>query len=178
MSTSYGQLSVINPSFEDTPSDATVPHGWQACDDLTTPDILPGYWGVYIEPSEGDTYVGIITRENSTYEQFGQRLSGSMEAGSCYQFAIDLAHSDIYAGYKQPIKLQVFVGDDKCSTDQLVYTSPLIKDEDWETHVITFTAKGNYSYVMLRAHIKDGKFSHKGNILIDNLTSLTNCNKA
>jgi len=174
----YSQITVLNPSFEDNPSDATVPHGWQACDDRTTPDILPGYWGVYLEPSDGDTYVGIITRENSTYEQFGQRLSGSLSRGSCYEFSIDLAHSGIYAGYKEPIRLQIYLGDDKCSTDQLVYTSELVKNEEWQTHTISFTAKGSHSYIMLRAYIKDGKFSHKGNILIDDLTPLRICNKA
>lgn len=41
----YAQITVINPSFEDEPSDATTPQGWSACDDMTTPDIFPGYWG-------------------------------------------------------------------------------------------------------------------------------------
>jgi len=52
-----GQIFLNNPSFEDTPSDATTPMGWFECEEYTTPDILPGYWGVYDEAVEGETYV-------------------------------------------------------------------------------------------------------------------------
>lgn len=50
-----GQIFLINPSFEgDEPQDATVPAGWHACKEGTTPDILSaGVWGVFTEPSEG-----------------------------------------------------------------------------------------------------------------------------
>lgn len=176
--TTTAQTTVKNPSFEDMPSDATVPHHWHACDDMTTPDILPGYWGVYLEPSDGDTYVGIITRQNATYEQFGQRLSAPLEKGQCYEFTVDLAHSDVYAGYKKPIKLQVYLGDSKCNTDQLVFTSPLIKDKAWQTHKISFKAKSSHQYIILKAHISDRKVSHMGNILIDNMTTIRKCNQA
>ena len=55
-----------NASFEGEPQDATVPIGWLACEPFTTPDILPGFWGIFQEASEGETYVGLITRENGT----------------------------------------------------------------------------------------------------------------
>ena len=48
-----------NASFEDEPQDATMPQGWRGWKKGTTPDILPGSWGVYLEPYDGDSYVDL-----------------------------------------------------------------------------------------------------------------------
>ena len=172
------QITVLNPSFEDTPSDATVPQGWHACEERTTPDILPGFWGVYNEPTDGETYAGIITRENGTFESFGQRLSAPLKKGECHQFTIDLAHSNIYAGYNKPIMLQIYIGDNKCDEDQLIYTSKLISHEEFKTYKIQFKPDKDYQYIILKAFIKEGKFSHVGNILLDNMKSISFCGQA
>lgn len=175
---SIAQITVINPGFEDTPSDATVPQGWSACAWLTTPDILPGYWGVYNEPDEGDTYAGIITRENGTFESFGQRLSAPVLPETCYQMSIKLAHSMVYAGYGRPIKLRVWLSNELCGESQLIFTSPLIDHEEWKTYTIPFTPTKKGQYIMFEAYIKDGKFNHKGNVLMDNMSSIIACLKA
>lgn len=172
------QVTVINPSFEDTPSDATVPQGWHACADMTTPDIFPGFWGVYTEPSDGDTYVGIITRENSTAESFGQRLSVPLHKETCYEFSVDLAHSEVYAGYNKPIRLQVYLATDKCGEEQLIFTSELIKHTDWKTYPISFKTTAKHKYIILKAFITDGPFRHKGNVLIDNMKPIRVCGQA
>ena len=57
----YAQIELDNASFEGAPQDATLPQGWFACQMGTTPDILPGVWGVIMEPSDGDSYIGLIT---------------------------------------------------------------------------------------------------------------------
>ena len=174
----YGQITLINPGLEDTPSDATVPQGWSACEWLTTPDILPGYWGVYTEPYEGDTYAGIITRENSTFESFGQRLSAPLMADTCYQMSIQLAHSNVYAGYGKPIRLRVSISDELCDESQVIYTSPLVDHEDWRPYRFSFRPLKKSQYIMIKAYYSDKKYSHKGNILIDAISSITNCLRA
>ena len=172
------QITVVNPSFEDEPSDATTPQGWFPCEELTTPDIFPGFWGVYNEPSHGYTYVGIITRENGTFESFGQRLSHTLKEKACYYASIDLAHSIIYSGYNKPIKLRIYLGENKCSKDQLIFESPVIKQMTWKTFKFEFNPEANYDYIILEAYYKDGRFSHKGNILIDNLRPILRCGNA
>lgn len=172
------QITVINPSFEDEPADATTPQGWSPCDDRTTPDIFPGFWGVYNEPSHGETYVGIITRENGTFESFGQRLSGVLNAKSCYYSEIDLAHSIIYSGYNRPIKLRIYLGSTKCSKDQLIFESPTIPQMNWKTFKFNFNPEEDYEYIILEAYYSDEPFSHKGNILIDNLRPILRCGNA
>lgn len=170
-----GQISVANPSFEDEPADATTPQGWHPCDNMTTPDIFPGFWGVYNEPSDGNTYVGIITRDNGTYEQFGQRLSSKLKKGQCYRTAIDLAHSIIYSGYNKPIQVRIYLGSSKCDKNQLIFESPVVKSMKWSTHIIEFVPEARHEYIIIQAHYSDQPFEHKGNILLDNLRPFTVC---
>jgi hypothetical protein len=175
---SSGQISVINPSFEDQPSDATIPQGWFACEAFTTPDILPGYWGVYNDPAEGNTYIGLITRENGTWESIGQRLSKPVEQNLCYIFSIDLAHSSIYAGYNKPIKLRIWVGNSLCDKDQVIFESPAIDQEEWETYKIKFNPDYKYEYIIIEASSGDSGGTLKGNILIDNMSMIKFCGRA
>ncbi|MEE9440133.1 MAG: hypothetical protein V3V14_14095 [Saprospiraceae bacterium] len=172
------QVSLNNPSFEDEPADATTPQGWFPCDNMTTPDIFPGFWGVYNEAADGETYVGIITRENSTFERFGQRLSMDLVKGQCYFTAIDLSYSKVYSGYNKPIQLKIVFSIDKCSNDEVVFLSPVIQHTDWKTYKVEFTPNANYRYIKLEAYYSDEKFSHKGNILIDNIRPIRRCGNA
>ncbi len=170
------QIVLNNGSFEDTPADATMPSGWWYVDSGTTPDILPGYWGVYSDASEGDTFIGLITRENGTFESIGQRLSKTLVAGTCYQFTIDLAHSTGYVGYNEPIKVRIYVGSNRKSKDQLIYESDVIDNVEWETLNVEFNLEKNYRYFIIEVHSPKGP-NIGGNVLIDNITTITNCNR-
>lgn len=172
-----GQIHLNNPSFEDTPSDATTPMGWFECQEYTTPDIMPGYWGVYNEAAEGETFVGMITRDNGTYESIGQRTSKTMKQGICHTFRIDLSHSKSYSGFNKPIKLRIWVGDKKCGTHQLVFESPFIEKIDWETFKVEFLPEKDARYILLEAFYKEGWFKRKGNILIDNMSAIRVCSR-
>ncbi len=174
----YSQIiELSNPSFEDTPADATTPQGWMPCSEGSTPDILPGYWGVYSPSSDGQTYVGLITRHNGTWETIGQRLPATLEKGVCYDWYLDLAHSDVYSGYDRPIRLRVWISSLKCQKDQMIYESPLIEHLDWKTYRIKFTPKEDYRYILLEAYYSDKPFSYQGNILIDRLREIRVCDR-
>ncbi len=167
-----------NPSFEGEPQDATVPVGWLPCEDGTTPDILPGYWGVYQEAAEGDTFVGLITRQDGSWESITQRLSATIPAEDCYTFNLDLARSSTYSGYNAPLKLRVWGSTSRCTKDQLLFESPLIEHNNWRKYLIEFTAEQPIRYIILEAYHRDGRFSHRGNILLDNLSILQKCPRA
>lgn len=169
------QSGLLNASFEGEPQDATVPVGWHACAPGTTPDILPGVWGVYTEASEGDTYVGLITRDDGTWESIGQRLTVPLKDKECYKFTLDLAHSKTYSGYNLPIKLRIWGGNTKCQKNQLLLETDFIDHSDWKTYNVKFTTKGEIRYIIFEAFYKDGTFSRRGNILIDNLSKLKKC---
>ncbi len=175
---SQAQIFLQNPSFEDTPADATTPQGWMPCAPYTTPDIFPGYWGVYNEATEGETFVGLITREDGSFESISTRLSKNLEAGKCYSFSIDLAHSKTYAGYNGAIKLKIYVGAEKCSREQLIYETDIIKHPEWKTYLIEFFPEKDVRYIHIEASYTKKRFSHKGNMLLDNISPFINCNKA
>ena len=172
------QIFLTNASFEGQPQDATVPVGWLPCEAGTTPDILPGPWGVFTEASEGRTFVGLITREDGSWESICQRLSQTINNKDCYTFKLDMAHSRTYAGYNRPIRLRIWGGMHKCEKNQLLFQSDLIDHTEWETYEVSFTAKQPINYLLIEAHYSEAPFSHRGNILIDNITAIRKCIRA
>ncbi len=175
----FSQLELVNASFEDEPADATLPSGWWKIDKETTPDILPGFWGVYHEASEGNTYLGLITRPNRTWECIGQKLSTALAQGTCYTMGLDLAHSDTYAGYSNPTKIKIYLSSKKKKKEQLIYESPLIEHEEWETYTFKFTPKKKMQYLLIEVYHEEVKsVGHEGNILIDAISPIYLCNKA
>jgi len=173
-----GQIIIDNGSFEGTPADATMPAGWFAGEKGTTPDILPGYWGVYNESEDGETFVGLITRQDGSFESISQRLPDKLEKGTCYSLSFFLSFSDNYTGYNAPIHLRVWVASKKNKRQQLVFKSPKISSTDWEKFTLEFSPEEDMYYIILEAHISDKKKSHKGNILIDNMSPIFRCNRA
>lgn len=176
LTTGFSQTSVNNPGFEDEPADATTPMGWLACEPGTTPDIFPGVYGNYKESSEGETYVGIITRQDGSNESIGQRLSSKLKKATCYSFQLDLSRIEDYVGYNESLKLRIWLGNKKCSKDQMVYESDFIENEDWETHTVQFSTIKNAKYIILEAYHPE--LGIKGHILIDNMSEIATCSKA
>lgn len=164
-----------NASFEGEPQDATMPVSWFECSKNTTPDILPGPWGVYTESSEGETYIGLITRGDGSSESIGQRLSAPLEPKSCYEFTMDLAHSKTYSGYNGTLKLRVWAGASRGKRDQLIKETDFIEHTDWESYKFSIFPKRTLNYIIIEAFYKEGPFSHQGNILIDNISVLKKC---
>ena len=177
LSLSSQSIELFNPSFEEEPQDATTPQGWTACKEGTTPDILPGFWGVYSLPSDGETYLGLITRLNNTWENIGQRLTAPLLKGTCYEWSLDLAHSETYSGYNGPIHLRVWISKLKCQKDQLIYESPLIEHQDWKTYKVKFVPNDEYRYILLEAFHSEAPFQYQGNILVDRLREIRICER-
>ncbi len=173
------QITLENPSFEDAADDATVPTNWHPCKEGTTPDILPGSWGIDQEASDGETYMGLITRADGSFESVGQRLSTTLKAKQCYKISVDLARSDAYAGYVLPLKLVIRGGKTRCSRDEILIESELIRHTNWETYKFQFYPQHEINYIILEAQYMDGIFfSYKGNILIDAISPIIPCHRA
>ena len=167
-----------NPSFEGEPADATTPVGWIVSTPGTTPDILPGFWGVYQEANDGDTYIGLITRPDGSWEAIAQRLPEPLVVGDCYRFTIDLAHSRTYSGYNGVLKLRVYGGRSRGDRSNLLYESPDIDHMHWKTYPVDFRPDRSFQYLILEAFYSEEPFSFSGNILLDNISSLIPCPRA
>lgn len=171
-----GQIYLDNPSFEDKPQDATTPHGWWECEPGTTPDILPGFWGVKTLPLDGQTYVGMITREDGSFESIGQQIYPPLQTDQCYEMYIHLARSRKYVGYTKDIQLNIWLSNNKCEKGQLIFTSPEISHRKWKKYPIQFNSEGEFKYILIEVFSK--KEGRKGHILIDAISPIGLCSRA
>jgi hypothetical protein len=172
-------IQLENASFEDEPQDATMPQRWHSCKQGSTPDILPGSWGVYLEPHDGETYVGLITRPDGTYEVIGQRLVQPLEAKECYSFTVQLARSNSYVNYSAPIRLRIYGGTSRCAKSQLLVDSGTISNTKWKSYKFDIYVKEKYQYIILEAFYTKGiSFPYPGNILIDDISIFKRCPRA
>jgi hypothetical protein len=177
---SAGTSQVIrleNASFEGEPRDASVPMAWHGCEEGTTPDILPGPWGVYLEANDGDTYVGLITRDNGTWESIGQRLSSVLQQNTCYTFSMDLAHSNSYSGYNGAIRLRIWGGASKCEKTQLLVETEAINEPEWKNFIFQFKSQESIQYLILEAYFPDSESEFRGNLLIDDISPIRPCSR-
>lgn len=165
-----------NPGFEDHPQDATMPQGWLECSEGTTPDILPGFWGVTTLPHEGNSYIGLITRKDASFESIGQRIYPALERNTCYTTSIALCKSRKYVGYSKSIQIRMYLGKERCTKDQLIFESPLIKHKKWEDYLISFESNFEAHFLIIEVYAeKKGK---KGHVLMDQLGPIELCAKA
>jgi hypothetical protein len=169
---------LANPSFEDKPGASLIPKGWISKTKGSTPDIMPGAWGINASPHGGLTCLGLVVREDNTSEDIAQVLSEPLKSGECYAFQIWLKSLPKYVGYNQPCQLRVYGGTDG-GRDVLLAQSPLITQGDWKEYKLQFTPRQNCTSITLVAWYGPGvMFKYKGNILLDDISPIVRCNRA
>ncbi len=187
------QDSVIrldNYSFEDTSRPGKAPKGWYNCGDIhfpleTPPDIHPmdnsserNNFGVTQKAFHGNTYLGMVVRENESWESVAQKLEKPLSPASCYSFSIYLCKSGIYESglrskdgvvdFTTPIKLKIWGGNSYCDKGQLLAESPLVKNTDWQNYTFNFRPKKQYDFIILEAYFHTPTISvPNGNIMLD-----------
>lgn len=173
-------IPVRNPSFEDdAPAQSKLPGGWQSNTAGSTPDILPGAWGIQFAPQEGKTCVGLVTREDGTSEDISQGLPETLKGGICYTFSIYLAHAPKYVGYNHPVKIRIWGGASRGKKEMLLESSPLIDHSDWRKYPFQFVPARDMRYITFEAWYGPGiTFKYKGNILLDNCSAIEKCDRA
>ena len=180
--TSFTQTSIINPSFEGKPQmDAKNVLGWMPFNTNSTPDILPGPWGVQTPPYEGNTYIGLTTRSDNTWEAAVQKLNFPLQKDFCYQFTLQLALSDTYAGYNKPCRLRIWGSNSPNSLEkaQLLVTSTAIDHHEWRPYTLAFVSANDWQYIIIECFYKEATLlPYKGNILIDAWSIFEPCTRA
>ncbi len=175
---------IKNPSFEDAPGYGTVPGGWRNCafNSESPPDIHPvepNYFQVAQTPHHGDTYIGMVARENGTVESLGQELLAPLKAGQCYSFSIHLCRSATLlspsrvsmkkVNFNQPIMLRLWGGLSPCGKKSLLATSPPVETQGWKKYTFQFRPEEDLNWFSLEAYFVKGTTSgYNGNILLDN----------
>jgi hypothetical protein len=174
-----GKIPWRNASFEGSPQASASPVGWFSKSPGSTPDILPGAWGIAFSAHDGLTCLGLVTREDGTVEDVGQTLTQTLKANVCYKFSIYLAHATQYVGYNHPIRLRVWGGNGQGSKEVLLASSPLIDHSGWKPYVLQFIPPREIRSLTFEAYYAPGVFFHyKGNILLDLCSPIEQCNRA
>ncbi len=179
------RIKLSNPSFEDMPRHSQPPIGWYNCgmDGESPPDVQPGSFEVRQKAVDGMTYLGMVTRDNETWESVGQRLSSSLIGGNCYQFRIFMTYSDEYFSisrttlknefFIKPVKLRIWAGNGYCDKRELLAESGLVSSTTWEEFTFVLKPKRDYKYIVLEAFYKTPTlFPYNGNILLDHASDI------
>lgn len=175
-----GKIMFRNASFEDKPATGKCPKGWYSGYMGSTPDVLPGAWEI-MSPlaQDGQTYIGLIVREDGTREDIRQAMVSPLVAGQCYSFSVFLAHAPQYVGYNQPTRLRIWGRADKDGPSQLLATSTLIDHTDWREYEFELTPTVSVRHLIFEADYAPGVvFKYRGNLLIDHCTPLKKCIRA
>ncbi len=198
---SNGQDEVINlnnPSFEGTPRAGVTAYrgisapGWIDCGSAmfpgeTPPDIHPGNFFRVTKPAQdGKTYIGLVARENETWESVCQSLSTPLQAGQCYGINLYLSRSDNYVNREsnnpldviksqgKALVLRIYGGLRTCDKKQLLAESELIDHTDWRNYSFEFEATSNIYTITFEAFYKTPVLlPYNGNLLMDNISPIT-----
>lgn len=194
LSAQYDTIRVKNSSFEDRPraGEYYTPSikSWYDCGAVqfpreTAPDIHPiDFWEVRLPASDGKTYLGMVVRDNESWESVSQRLTAPIERGMCYKLSVDLARSNTYLSgsrsrtddvkvqYTRPAVLKVWGSNGYCGKKELIAESAPVENFNWETYDFEFKAKNSHLFVTFEAFYKTPVlFPYNGHILIDAISN-------
>lgn len=189
------RISLRNPSFEGTPAHSTTPEYWINCGTRgeSPPDVFPErspMFGVNYRPYAGNTYLGLVTRDNETWESVAANLTSLLEADVCYRFSLALARSTTYmsmsratgrpANYTDPARLRIWGSNGNCRKEELLAESPLVEHEDWRLYTFILKPQQNsYASIILEVFYPDNILkATNGNLLLDAASAfdrLPNC---
>ena len=188
-----GAIHLTNPSFEGIAGEGVggnkLPEGWYDCGfpGESPPDVHPkegeGAFGVTKRAFDGQTYLGLVARENDTWEMVAQRLSKPMKAEKEYAFSIHLARSDVYismsrvsnreVNYAQAVKLRIWGGKSYCDRNELLAESGLVVNKDWAKYDFVFHPTQDISYIVFEVFYKTPTpYPYNGNLLMDNASAI------
>lgn len=174
-----------NPSFEDIPGPGRPPLGWYFCGpaEETPPDVQPvERMHVYQKAIHGKTYAGLVVRDNNTQETLGQALDQPLLAGHCYMLRFYTCRSANFASYSrltleptnftEPVKLQIWAGNQHCNRQYLLAETKAIADTSWQINQLILQAPADCDQVFFSAIYHDSTSFYNGHLMIDNLSPI------
>lgn len=181
-----------NPSFEDIPGPGRIPRAWTDCghSQESPPDIQPyGGFNVTRPAKNGRTYIGLVGRENNTWEAVAQRLTDPIAKGTCYKFSLQACKSPIYlsptrknqtrpTNFKDGMVIKIWGGNSACDRGELLdEVKESINHYDWRLYSFEFTpSNADYNYIIIEAYYKTPVLApYNGNVLIDNASEIFSC---
>lgn len=188
-------ITLTNPSFEGNPRrgvDIFYLEGWRDCGAIyfgneTPPDVHPDNlaWENNAPPEDGKTYLGMVVRDNDSWESVTQRLSSPIQGNHCYSFSISMMRSNRYVSatrlntdkienYQEPAVLRIWGGSGFCNQRELLAESEPVSNHEWQTYNFEFRPTQNHRYFTIEAFYKTPiLFPYNGHILVDHASDIT-----
>lgn len=179
-------IYLVNPSFEDMPRPGKPPRDWFDCGfpGETPPDVQPDpTFSVSKMPMDGGTYLGMVVRDNDTWESVSQKLSRPLKKGQCYEFSMHLSRSELYisvsrtsdetANYTTPAKLRIYGGFGHCDKQFMLAETKVIINHRWLEYKFRFEPLADYTYIIFEAFYNTPTlFPYNGNVLLDKASAI------
>lgn len=186
-------IRLTNPSFEGKVQmggrNFTGLEGWFDCGqinfpDETPPDVHPnGFWENNLPASDKKTYIGMVVRDNGSYESISTRINKPLKAGQCYKFSINLARAERYishsritnevANYTTPSVLRIWGGYGFCNERVLLAESAPVNNTSWQIYTFEFRPDTDILSLTFSAYYKTPTLMpYNGNILVDGASDI------
>ncbi|MEM0994221.1 MAG: hypothetical protein AAGI49_14370 [Bacteroidota bacterium] len=181
-------LLLDNPSFEGVAQPEYAPPGWFDCgfEEEYVNMMYAGYSdfaGVQQKAAMGSTYIGLVVRDNNTWEGVGQSLFRPLQVGNCYEFHLRLSKSTTFysrdrAGERQayhaPAKVKIWGGSTTCERSELLAETTAIQHNDWQNYTFVLNPQsGSVTHIRIESyHLEDSLLAYNGHVLIDHASFL------
>lgn len=138
-------------------------------------------------PYSGKSYLGMVVRENGSYEAISQFLASALIKDQCYFFNVFCARSDSYlssaisrkgemkvAEFTSPCVLRVWGGNSPCERGELLGKTGNIINTRWNRYQFKLAPKNNnYRYLILEVYYQTPTlFEYNGNVLLDKASDI------
>ena len=184
--TAQDVFTLQNPSFEEDERECcTVPEGWMdmGSEKESPPDIQPGTFTVVQQAQDGENYLGLVVRDNNTWEGVGQKLDGYLKKDSSYTFSVYLSRSNAYrsmsritgqeANFNSPTILKIWGVNHETNREELLAESSAVGHSKWTLYTFTLTPTvDDFDEIDLIAYYAPGFEQKNGNLLIDNCSTI------
>lgn len=181
------EILLQNPSFEqDFPQAGVTPTGWinMGPETESPPDIQPGAFEVRMKAQAGKQYVGLVVRDNGTWEGIGQKLKEPLQKDSTYQFSLWLARAPLMmslsrqtqkpANYNAPTILRIWGVNSKTGQTEMLGETEPVSPSVWMLYTFELKPQVDDFYeIELMAWYAPGHKKENGNLLIDNCSPIT-----
>lgn len=182
-------VEIQNPSFECDKKDRlrfnrVTLENWVDCSHTKFPAesgfyVQPGFFDVDKKAKHGETFIGLATRGNGTYQSICQKLDQGIKKDSSYIINLYLAKSDKYESklsndlndkiysYTKPIILRVWGGNSHCDLDELLFQTDPIIHSYWKEYTLVIKSKQDNTHLTFEAFYPNKDEHIRGNILLD-----------
>jgi hypothetical protein len=143
---------------------------------------------VHQKAVHGKTYAGLVVRDNNTHETLGQALDQPLLAGNCYILRFYTCRSQNFASYSrmtleptqftEPVRLQIWAGNQHCNRQYLLAETQAITDTSWQVNQLVLQPPADCDQLFFSATYHDTSRFYNGHLMLDHLSPLVPVNCA